>query len=95
MLALAIQRAIEEGAEEFDLLHGDEGYKFLWAHAAHELVRIEADPPGAAAASYRAALVAVRAARRGLRRLLPDPWIARLAALRRTSLLSHHAATSR
>lgn len=95
LLALSIRRAIQEGAEEFDLLHGDEGYKFLWAHATRELVRLEADPPGAAAATYRAAVVAVRAARRGLRRMLPDPWLARLAVLRRSGLTSQHVAASR
>jgi CelD/BcsL family acetyltransferase involved in cellulose biosynthesis len=84
LLALSIQRALEEGAAEFDLLHGDEGYKSLWAHDARPLLRIEADPPGAAAATWRAALDTARAARRGLRRLLPDPWAARLASLRRS-----------
>src|SRR5207245_43184 len=30
-MGLAIRSAIEEGAAEYDLLHGDEAYKFQWA----------------------------------------------------------------
>lgn len=44
-LGLAIQRAIEEGATEFDLLHGDERYKFDWTRQVRELGRIELYPP--------------------------------------------------
>jgi CelD/BcsL family acetyltransferase involved in cellulose biosynthesis len=83
ILALSIQCALQEGAAEFDLLHGGEGYKFLWAHVTRPLVRIEADPPGVASAARRAAVDTARAARRGVRRLLPDPWAARIASLRR------------
>jgi CelD/BcsL family acetyltransferase involved in cellulose biosynthesis len=95
LLALSIEKAIQEGASEFDLLHGDESYKFLWAHGVRELVRIEADPPGPVAVARRAALAAVRGARAGLRRFLPATWAARLAALRRSWAHSHHAPATR
>lgn len=42
---LAIQSAIAEGAEGYDFLHGDEAYKFHWAHEERELVRMEIYPP--------------------------------------------------
>ncbi|HKT31113.1 MAG TPA: GNAT family N-acetyltransferase [Gammaproteobacteria bacterium] len=45
-LALAIQSAIAEGTREFDLLHGDENYKFLWTREQHELSRCTLFPPG-------------------------------------------------
>jgi CelD/BcsL family acetyltransferase involved in cellulose biosynthesis len=43
-LALAIKHAIEEGATEYDFLHGDEGYKSLWASDKRELLLLEAYP---------------------------------------------------
>jgi CelD/BcsL family acetyltransferase involved in cellulose biosynthesis len=46
-MGLAIKSAIEEGAEEFDLLHGTESYKSHWSRASRELVRLESFPPGA------------------------------------------------
>lgn len=45
-LGLTIQKAIEEGADEYDLLHGNESYKFLWANNVRRLVRLELYPPG-------------------------------------------------
>ncbi len=45
-LALAIRGAITEGADEFDMLHGDESYKFLWTRDVHALARYTALPPG-------------------------------------------------
>jgi CelD/BcsL family acetyltransferase involved in cellulose biosynthesis len=47
MVGLAIKSAIEEGADEFDFLHGDERYKFDWARQVRELARLEAYAPGA------------------------------------------------
>ncbi|HKY15984.1 MAG TPA: GNAT family N-acetyltransferase [Microthrixaceae bacterium] len=38
--ARIIERAIEEGCDEFDLLRGDEPYKTEWASASRRLVRI-------------------------------------------------------
>jgi len=80
MMGLAIKAAIEEGAEEFDLLHGAEAYKFQWARQSRELVRLELDPPRAGAVIYRRFVDAGRAARRLARRLLPAPLAHRLPA---------------
>lgn len=41
-LGLAIKHAIEEGATEYDFLHGDEQYKSLWANEKRELHLVEA-----------------------------------------------------
>ena len=45
MIGLSIKSAIEEGADEYDLLHGTERYKSDWARSMRELSRIEAYPP--------------------------------------------------
>jgi CelD/BcsL family acetyltransferase involved in cellulose biosynthesis len=45
-MALSIQSAIEEGAEEYDFLHGSEAYKFHWANGSRDLERIQLYPPG-------------------------------------------------
>jgi CelD/BcsL family acetyltransferase involved in cellulose biosynthesis len=44
-MGLAIQAAIQEGAEEYDLLHGDEAYKRHWAREIRPLSRLELHPP--------------------------------------------------
>jgi CelD/BcsL family acetyltransferase involved in cellulose biosynthesis len=43
-MGLAIKSAIDEGAREYDLLHGDEDYKFHWARRARTLERLELFP---------------------------------------------------
>lgn len=43
-LGLGIEQSIEEGAAEFDFLHGDESYKFLWSIDVRHLIRLEAYP---------------------------------------------------
>jgi CelD/BcsL family acetyltransferase involved in cellulose biosynthesis len=45
-MAMSIQSAIEEGAEEYDFLHGMEAYKFHWANGSRDLKRIQLYPPG-------------------------------------------------
>src|SRR5207245_8162107 len=78
-MGLAIKSAIEEGVEEYDLLHGDEPYKFHWARAARELGRLELYPPGARGLLYKGTLEVSRATRRVARRVLPKTladWIA-------------------
>lgn len=55
-MGLTIQRAIDEGAEEYDMLHGDEEYKFLWARNGRDLVRLECYPPNAEGALYHQAM---------------------------------------
>lgn len=44
-MGLAIRGAIEEGAGEFDLLHGAERYKYHWAREERPIGRIELHPP--------------------------------------------------
>jgi glycosyltransferase involved in cell wall biosynthesis/CelD/BcsL family acetyltransferase involved in cellulose biosynthesis len=73
-IGLTIRHAIEEGAAEYDLLHGDERYKFLWAHASRALARLELYPPGLRGALGRRAVGADRGAQRlarGLASWLP------------------------
>jgi len=70
-MGLAIQRAIEEGAEEFDLLHGDEGYKSHWSNGSRELGRLELYPPGSLGWMCRSSVELVLASRRIARRVLP------------------------
>lgn len=47
-LGLSIQESISEGVREYDLLHGNEGYKSLWTHQQRALSRIMLYPPGLA-----------------------------------------------
>lgn len=70
-MAFAIQRAIEEGAEEFDFLHGDEAYKFHWARDVRELCRMEIYPPRLRGWLYRTTVEAGRVSRRIARRVIP------------------------
>lgn len=46
MIAMTVQDAIREGATEYDFLHGDESYKFLWTKTVKQLLRLELYPPG-------------------------------------------------
>jgi CelD/BcsL family acetyltransferase involved in cellulose biosynthesis len=69
-MGLAIKTAIEEGALEYDFLHGDEEYKFHWASANRDLGRTEVFPAHARARLFRHAIHLNRAARRMARRVL-------------------------
>ncbi len=62
-MGLAIKAAIREGAEEFDLLHGDEKYKSLWARQERTLVRAELYPATSKAWMYARAIGLSRLAR--------------------------------
>jgi len=62
-MGLAIRAAIEEGASEFDLLHGDETYKSLWARSERELERVELFPPTLYGHGHRLLRQGARAAR--------------------------------
>jgi CelD/BcsL family acetyltransferase involved in cellulose biosynthesis len=74
-MGLAIKRAIEEGAEEFDLLHGDEAYKSHWRNGIRELGRLELYPPGTLGWMCRSSVKLERASRRIARRVLPASMI--------------------
>ncbi|PYM18511.1 MAG: hypothetical protein DMD81_05820 [Candidatus Rokuibacteriota bacterium] len=85
-MGLAIQRAIEEGAREYDFLHGDERYKFLWARESRQLSRLEAYPPRARARLVAGARTAVRAAKRAARRVVRRRGIAKPRRVRQEHL---------
>jgi CelD/BcsL family acetyltransferase involved in cellulose biosynthesis len=68
-MGLAIKRAIEEGAGEFDLLHGAESYKYRWARQERAIGRLELYPPLLRGWATRGAARLGRAARRLGRRL--------------------------
>jgi CelD/BcsL family acetyltransferase involved in cellulose biosynthesis len=70
MMGFAIRTAIEDGALEYDFLHGDEEYKFHWASGTRDLTRVEVHPPQATAWIYKHAIVFNRAARKMARRVL-------------------------
>ena len=81
-VGLTIKHAIEEGCGEYDMLHGDEPYKFDWASQVRELERIELYPPSARGWLCRQMVEFDRTARRTARRLLPTSvaaWIVRRA----------------
>jgi CelD/BcsL family acetyltransferase involved in cellulose biosynthesis len=69
-MGLSIKTAIEEGALEYDFLHGDEEYKFHWASAKRDLGRLELYPTHARGRLYRHAIHLNRAARQMARRVL-------------------------
>jgi CelD/BcsL family acetyltransferase involved in cellulose biosynthesis len=83
-LGLAIRSALDEGLAEFDLLHGDERYKFHWTRRTRGLQRIELYPPHRLGQLCRSGARLSRASRRMARGLLPRAlaeWIT--AACRR------------
>lgn len=69
-MALAVETAIHEGMAEYDFLHGDEEYKFHWAHETRDLVRLEVHPQHRSAWIYRHAIGLNRAARQMAKRVL-------------------------
>jgi hypothetical protein len=71
MMGLAIKSAIAEGAEEYDLLHGNEAYKSHWSRDSHELGRLQLYPPGGLGWCYRSAAGFGRASRNIAQRVLP------------------------
>ena len=66
-MGLAIKAAIEEGAREYDLLHGSEEYKFQWAAGTRELGRLEVYPAHWLGSLYHRSVDWKRAARRAVR----------------------------
>ena len=70
VMGLAIKQAIEDGAFEYDLLHGEEEYKSHWAHERRDLRRIELYPPRTRGRIYKRAIHFNRAARKMVRRVL-------------------------
>lgn len=70
-MGLAIKSAIEEGAQEYDLLHGNETYKSHWSHDRRALSRVEVYPPRGLGWICRSSVELERASRRIARRVLP------------------------
>ena len=56
--ALAIQSALEEQATEYDFLHGDESYKYLWTQNQKQLLRVDLFPSGISGAVYQQSMFA-------------------------------------
>jgi len=79
-VGLTIKQAIEEGADEYDFLHGDETYKSHWAAERRELGRMEFYPPRARGWVCQGAVDLGQAARTMARRLLPGALVAKLTA---------------
>jgi len=69
-IGLTIRAAIEEGAAEYDLLHGNEKYKFLWATQVRRLARLELYPPGLVGRMHRRTRRVVSAAKKLARSVL-------------------------
>jgi len=69
-MGLAIQAAIEEGAAEYDFLHGREEYKFHWASQTRELGCLDLYPHHSAGRLSRRAVDFNRALRRMAKRML-------------------------
>ena len=69
-MGLAIQAAIDEGVREYDLLHGEEPYKFLWTNETHGLVRLQIFPPDFRGLLYRAKVATDRVTRNLARSVL-------------------------
>ena len=78
-LGLSIQAAIEEGAKEYDFLHGDEAYKFHWASDVRELCRLELYPPRGRGLLLRNVVGASRLVRGAARRVLAPVAAASIA----------------
>jgi CelD/BcsL family acetyltransferase involved in cellulose biosynthesis len=75
-MGLAIKSAIEEGAEEYDLLHGNEAYKSHWSCNSRGLSRLEIYPPGAFGWLCRSLMEVERSARTMARHMLPKGVLA-------------------
>jgi len=80
VMGLTIRKALEEGAAEFDLLHGDEAYKSLWTRQRREIGRLEIYSPRARGAIQRCVNDFGRGARRLARRAMPRALADRIAA---------------
>ena len=74
-MGLSIKNAIEDGAEEYDLLHGSEEYKSHWSRHSRELGRLELYPPGNLGRICRRSVELERVSRRIARRILTGVFV--------------------
>lgn len=81
-IGLTIQRAIQDGAEEYDFLRGAEPYKFRWAREVRTLATLTASPRRARERLFRHAEAFARSAKDTARRTLPQRVLSRLAVYR-------------
>lgn len=77
-MGLAIKHALAEGAEEYDLLHGTEAYKFRWAKETRDLSRVHLFPPSWRGWLCRASFEAESQGKHAARRWLPQPLLEQL-----------------
>jgi CelD/BcsL family acetyltransferase involved in cellulose biosynthesis len=70
MVGLTIRDAIGEGASEYDMLHGDESYKFLWTKTVRQLIRLDVYPPGRLGRMHSNAARVTAGAKRFAKRIL-------------------------
>jgi CelD/BcsL family acetyltransferase involved in cellulose biosynthesis len=70
VLDLSIKAAIEEGLDQFDLLYGNEAYKFSWTTHTRPLERIELFPAHLGGRIHQRAVETERILRAFLRRVL-------------------------
>jgi CelD/BcsL family acetyltransferase involved in cellulose biosynthesis len=70
MMGLAIQSAIEDGALEYDFLHGQEEYKFHWTQQTRPIGRLELYPKHSRGRLSRHAVDLNRAMRKMAKRML-------------------------
>ena len=85
-MGLAIKSALEEGAEEYDMLRGEEPYKFHWARETRDLGRLDLYPPRLSARLDLHTQSMRRAARTVVRRVLPKTMAERIAIARRAGV---------
>ncbi|MGH8161998.1 MAG: GNAT family N-acetyltransferase [Gammaproteobacteria bacterium] len=71
-MALTIREAIAEGARSYDMLHGREEYKYLWANGERGLVAYDCYPPTLRGALARR-MVNTRTAMKSVLRKPPEP----------------------
>jgi serine acetyltransferase/CelD/BcsL family acetyltransferase involved in cellulose biosynthesis len=77
-MGLAIKHALAEGADEYDLLHGTEAYKFRWAQETRDLSRVHLFPPSWQGWLCRATFEAETQGKHAARRWVPQPVLDRL-----------------
>jgi CelD/BcsL family acetyltransferase involved in cellulose biosynthesis len=72
LMAMTVRAAIDEDADAFDLLWGDEAYKALWARDAVRLCQVHVFPPHVTGRIQQHAVATRRSLARLARRVLPS-----------------------
>lgn len=82
-MGLAIKHAIQEGVECYDLLHGTEAYKALWAKETEALIRVQVYPPCLGGRLCQGAVALEDYSKTFARRMLPPSVVERAVAWKR------------